>query len=243
MRALLLLVAVVGCTPQLEVKTAPRAAVTPEGRLAFSKHTLVRKLGTEPVANVAFVSFTVPSAPDAAQNLSDRLRRDATKEADEFLKDFREAAREGDFGVAPWSLDVSVDVPYLSADLLVVRRDISIYTGGAHPNHHTEATTWELRGEFVALRLEDAFQPGAAHRLDPLVVAALQRQEAGWVTDGSLKSVADLLHTWYPRVNGLHFVFDPYEAGPYAEGSHEVVLGWKAVEAELAGPLSRFRPG
>ena len=50
--------------------------------------------------------------PEAAQHLSDRLRHQATKEADEFLKDFREAAREGDFGVAPWSLDVSVDVPF-----------------------------------------------------------------------------------------------------------------------------------
>ncbi len=243
MRALLLLVATVGCTPQLEPKAAPATTTAPEGRLGSSKHTVVRKLGTEPVANVQFVSFTVPKAPEAAQNLSDRLRHEATKEADQFLKDFREAARDGDFGVAPWSLDVTVDVPYLSADLLVLRRDVSIYTGGAHPNHHTEAFTWELRGEFVLLRLEDAFQPGAAKRLDPLVVAALKRQEAGWVLDGSLTSVADLLHTWYPRTDGLYFVFDPYEAGPYVEGAHEVVLSWKAVGPELGGPLARFRPG
>lgn len=207
---------------------------------------LVRKLGNEPIANVAHALLTLPANPAAADTLSAKWQAEAAREADEFVAGYREAVRNGDAGLAPWSLDVTVKVPTLHEDLVVLVRDVSVYTGGAHPNHHTEATTHRLRDDaFVPVSFAEAFVPDAAATLDAPIVEALRAQEAGWVTDGTLTSVATMLHTWWPEKDGLHVVFDPYEAGPYVEGPHEVVLPWSTVAPTILpdGPLRRFRPG
>lgn len=248
MRATLLpLVVALGCVhapaPPPLVAIAPVTATPIDDRARFTKQVVSRKHGKDPVANVEYASFTIPASNAAATKLTDRLRAEATAEADAFAVEFAEAARSGDFGVAPWSLDVTLEVPYVSDDLLVVVRETSTYMGGAHPNHQSAATTYALQNEFVPLSFEAAFRPGAAARLDPVIMAELRKQEAGWVVEGSLVSVATMLHTWYPAADGLHFDFDPYEAGPYVEGGHAVVLPWSVAGAEVAGPLVRFVPG
>ncbi len=235
-----------GCSrPPPPREQPPPTATAPQAPPRAQKHVVTRKLGAIEIAKVEWLEVIVPTATDHAAALSERLRLAAVAEADRFLATYRDALRDGDASLSmpPWTLDIGVSAPHLSSELVVVRFDESDYLGGAHPNHHVGAATYALGSDgYRAVPFDAAFRPGAAERLDPKIMAALRRDHAGWVEDGSLTSVTKMLHTWYPTRAGLVFVFDPYEAGPYAEGPHEVTLPWSVAGPEVAagGPLSPF---
>lgn len=162
------------------------------------------------------------------------------------------ATADGYFFTASWTSRPAGD-RYLD-----VRGQVSQYTGGAHPMTTLEAFVWDRLGQ-RRLALADLLRnpvPGS-----PAVLAlagaaraaliAVKRSRApdydpakdsfiGATGDGPF--VPDLARfarnvELLPRSadgtgGGLLFVYSPYEVGPYAEGSYEVL-----VPAAIAAPL------
>ena len=130
--------------------------------------------------------------------------------------------------------------------LLSLAADLGTFTGGAHGNSIYEALLWdrEARRE---IGVEALFaEPAAAWRLmQPVYCAELDRQRAekreetlplegeGWMVECrpvAEQVVAPVDGDKDGRFERLRVLLEPYNAGPYAEGSYEVDV---PVTAEL----------
>lgn len=107
------------------------------------------------------------------------------------------------------------------------------YTGGAHPNHHTETLLYRLDdGGFTELVVTDLFAPDSdwVAALSSLAVESLRQQDAAWVVDGEIVAFeAEQLALFTLGPAGLTFLFDTYEVGPYVQGDFAVTIGYEVL--------------
>jgi len=201
--------------------------------------------------------FAYPAAAGAIPPLKARLdERLATERADmaEGARQAKEEAEANGYPFHPYgswtSWEVVTDLPRW----LSLSQSYSAYTGGAHPNHRTASLLWdreegaerEVLSLFAsAAALEAAVQPQLCQALDrqreekrgePVVRAA-----SDWMTEcPALDSVTVLLGSaTKEKFDRLGFLFDPYVAGPYAEGGYEVTL--PVTQAVIAAVRPEFR--
>lgn len=161
------------------------------------------------------------------------------------------AARFADFAEAP-SPDLPAEMENTSEgetamfyvnDRVVSGRieALEMSAGAAHPNHTATAFTFDRRtGNAVALG--DLFADGAAY-LDTLSSRSRQRLRAQFaeggidvddeMLDGGTAPVAASFRVFTVGADGLHLFFPHYAVGPYALGSHEVVVPWTAIKPML----------
>jgi hypothetical protein len=147
---------------------------------------------------------------------------------------FVKAARKAQAGTgrphAPYEHRTEAKVSYFYAPRLVsVTFDTLEYTGGAHPI----SPYWVLNfglidGRAKQLVLGDLFRSGSDYRgrVTELVLRKLKAKEgATWVIDGSVKSLStEQLNRFAVRPDGLTFLINQYEAGPYVAGRFEIPL-------------------
>lgn len=101
--------------------------------------------------------------------------------------------------------------------------------GGAHPNSYTTVFNVGMtNGRPKLLTMGDFFEPNSDYRsrTNGLISKKLEKQgNADWVNDGSLKMLStNQLNSFIVTKRGMEWIFDPYEVGSYASGSHEVLL-------------------
>lgn len=126
--------------------------------------------------------------------------------------------------------------------LISVRFERMEYTGGAHPN--TIALTFNfglINGTAKRLTLGDLFTSGSDYRkkVNDLVMAQLKKNEAAaFVADGTMKNLnTEQLERFVIEPDGLRFILNRYEAGPYAAGDFEVKLNLRELGSDFKRQL------
>ncbi len=245
MRSLALLL-LLGCQAAPPVPVAPAPApVAPHVKPAFEVRSFNHK---KPDVHVEWLVLTLPSAKAAAK-ISAEMEHDHVKAARGFLAEAQKAKENRDDApfVSPdeWSLHIQCGVTTLLPELVSIRCEQDDYLGGAHGMQHTSARTYAIEGDDARrLALDDLFVQPWKPTIDAACMDALRRADAQWVTDGTLTSVEEMLHTWNVGKDGLIFAFDPYEAGPYAQGPMQAHIAWPVLAKirRRPGPLDVVAP-
>jgi len=135
---------------------------------------------------------------------------------------------------------VTMDRP----DLIAVDYPIDEFLGGAHGNQFFRPYCYGIvQGRPVRLTIKNIMRPGidALNSINKVLLAKLRKDErAAWIEDGTVKSVTlQQANRFSLTAKGLHFVFDPYEMGPYAAGPIDVDVSFRELRPYLNpnGPL------
>lgn len=138
-----------------------------------------------------------------------------------------DAPKISHFFVQDWT--VAADTPAL----LNVRADISMYTGGAHPNHGFAVKYWD-KAERREMSFSDLFTdwPAAEKLLTPAYCTALDVERVsrrGAIENGMFDDCPPIgeqpvaVVSWPGQdISGFRVLLAPYVAGPYAEGDFEI---------------------
>jgi hypothetical protein len=172
-----------------------------------------------------------------------------TKEVADFKKQMM-ASSAADLKMLPEGvnnyIEISYNIEYADNDLISVNFLASNFTGGAHPNYGYFTITYDLKNG-RELRLADLFKPGARYlqTVSEYATKDLQSRKMpdsdenmglaqDLFADGA-KPKAENYQSWNMTKKGLMFTFDPYQVGPYAAGSHTVIVPYAKLK-EMAKP-------
>ncbi len=169
-----------------------------------------------------------------------------------FEKEMRETAQDPDFKLPeemqPVTFGVdALEIALVTEELVSIVAHVYEYSGGAHPNSTSHSFNLAIApsGTWRELTLKDFFRTDAPYleELSRFAIKELGKQKAQWVVDGSLKSLSEEeLATFAVTPRGIRLYFDPYAAGPYAQGPFTVMVPFDVLAplAELNGPLAPF---
>ncbi len=170
------------------------------------------------------------------------MLENARLSAEEFLAD----ARANDMPFRPYELDVRLEPRFMSDRYVSLLRTVSVYEGGAHPNHGLEPLTWDVTAK-TFVRLDAFLAPGADTRralvaISRMLREALNAREGTWEEQVDSATVPDVTvlqnftlerSTQSGLIGGIAFHFNPYEVAPYAMGPQEVMIPQAAISAWL----------
>lgn len=157
----------------------------------------------------------------------------------EFLKDWKLIGKK--VRPLPFELLHTLTQAYVDTKLVSLVYVSYTFTGGAHglSSHHA-LRWWYTGGAWQPLVLTDLIplEGGGIQRITQMILLDLKRQGASWVLDGSLKDLTlKQLDRFHLTPQGLIFHFDPYEVGPYVQGTLEVRFDWKKIQDLLVPGL------
>lgn len=160
----------------------------------------------------------------------------ARKAQSEFVRESKKAFHDLGKPRQPFDYSATGKVTYQSPSLVSIQFDTEQYNGGAHGmSYYNTFTFGMVNGKAKALKLADFFAAGSGYPqlVSDAVIAKLKQKEgAAWVIEGEVKKlVPGQLERFVVVPDGLMFLFNPYEVGPYSSGSFEI----KLTAAEL-GP-------
>jgi hypothetical protein len=143
-------------------------------------------------------------------------------------------------------LEISYNVEYADNDLISVSFLESNFTGGAHPNYNYFTITYDLKNG-KELKLAELFKPGVKY-LEAVSAYAVKDLQSRKMPDSDenmglaqdlfaegATAKAENYQNWNITKKGLMFTFDPYQVGPYAAGSHTVIVPYARLR-EIANP-------
>lgn len=148
------------------------------------------------------------------------------------------------------SYEVSCQPPIIIRRVLSIVQEIYSWSAGAaHPNHGFSTMNFILDPLVKFGQLQDIFieQESSFNLVQDLVRASLlsgrhgdgKSLEENWVFDGT--SEWESFFSYVFTNEGLMIMFGPYQVGPYAAGSHTVVIPYgdigKLMKAEVAAAL------
>lgn len=117
--------------------------------------------------------------------------------------------------------------------------DIYEYTGGAHGNNYLIIRNYDLSTEGLVTE-EDLFRPDYFEPLHKLLVSALIEQTEEASTERELKKLGYSIEDIVPNdnfsvsVEGITYVYNPYEIAPYAMGRTRIFLPWDTIRNLLS---------
>lgn len=143
-------------------------------------------------------------------------------------------------------IDIGYNIEYADNDLISVSFLEGIFTGGVHPNYNSFTITYDLKNG-REIKLSELFKPGSKY-LEAISAYATKDLQSRKMPDsdenmGLAQDVfaegatakAENYQSWNLTKKGLMFTFDPYQVGPYAYGSHTVIIPYAELK-ELAKP-------
>ncbi|MFA5595519.1 MAG: DUF3298 domain-containing protein [Trueperaceae bacterium] len=144
-----------------------------------------------------------------------------------------------------WAHSESTDLVGAAADHLSLLTSFYYYTGGAHPNGHSESLLVRDNGDGLkTVALAELFAAGSDWRSQVLewVLADLAEQGAEFVRNGDVTANDLELTTFTLGARGLTFHFDAYAVGPYVQGPFQVVVAYERLNPITApgGALAAF---
>lgn len=198
----------------------------------------------------------------AIEGFDPRLARRIMEASEEALQEFEaeaEAMGAGQGGPSPSHfLDISWHATWRGETVISLLREVSYYTGGAHPNASLSTLIWDREagrqigaGDLFAGE-EAAYDALLGPLRARLVEARGERLEMGGLsTDelrgdveeavsreaGSLDRLA-ISSGENGAANGITVYFPPYEVAPYAEGSYVIDLPADLFTDALVPPYS-----
>jgi hypothetical protein len=137
---------------------------------------------------------------------------------------------------------VNYQVINASNGLLSILIDVSMYTGGAHPNTVHIPLNFDLNTGKV-LTYDDVFKPGvdAVSTLSAIATDELTRTNRLMFPDGA-EPRPENYQVWNFDLNNLIITFDQYQVMPYAAGPQTVAIPYYELKDDLkpASPLADF---
>lgn len=143
-------------------------------------------------------------------------------------------------------MDIGYNIEYADNDLISVSFLQGNFTGGVHPNYNYFTITYDLKNG-REIKLSQLFKPGSKY-LEAVSAYAIKDLQGRKMPDsdenmGLAQDVfaegatakAENYQSWNITKKGLMFTFDPYQVGPYAYGSHTVIVPYARLK-ELANP-------
>ena len=178
--------------------------------------------------------------------VNDAYRRDAEAAEKEALEAF--ADQRDDEAFRGWETLQRGTAAQAGSDAIGIRLLVWAYTGGAHGNGGTLCSLVDLRSGKAAKPADVFADADWREKLLPRVDSGLRRlfrTKPGFSDTVPREELLDALKAdtrfcW--GAAALTIVFDPYEVGPYASGTYEVVLPYANLAALLRkdGPV---KPG
>ncbi|MBB4631788.1 DUF4163 domain-containing protein [Sphingosinicella soli] len=238
MRAMALwaMLALAACDGQ-KAKEASAGAETARPQTAPAADVVVPASDLLVKRDTAELDFLWRAPPELAEapTLLATLRAQALESAKEMqagaLEDMKlrpaDAPKLAHFFVQDWTVAADTDA------LLNIRADISMYTGGAHPNHGFAVKYWD-KAERREISFGDLFTDWSAAEtlLTPAYCSALDAERLsrrGEIQDGIFNDCPPLgdqpvaLVSWPGQdISGFRVLLGPYVAGSYAEGDFEI---------------------
>lgn len=253
------------CAPEPEKQEAaqPTASATraPLPEASPSAAPVERKVAER---NDAFeFEYSWPAAASAIPELVVELEADLARQRRELAAAAREgqaAARENGLTYNPYAHAVNWSVVTELPGWLSLSAAAYSYTGGAHPNHWSQALLWD-KAAGKSHQAADLFTSKAAlsEAIRAPFCAALNRERSARrgepVRSDSGEMFTECIDPTDSTVilgssNGQQFdrigvLVAPYEAGPYAEGDYEVTLPVTRAVMAAVKPQYRavFAPG
>ncbi len=165
-----------------------------------------------------------------ARHVNNTVVNWARKEQRRFINACKKAIGEIGKPIAPYEYKADYVVMYSdSLRLISVKFEVYEYTGGAHGNFaYTVFNMGRVKGKVKQLRLADFFAADTTYRtqLAETLLAKLREDDrATVVRDGTVKNLTnDHLELFVVQPDGLLFLFNPYDVGPWSSGAIQVKL-------------------
>lgn len=163
-----------------------------------------------------------------------RIIRWTTKSLQDFAQQTMEAQKGLGQPRVPYELHATSTVTMHTMRLISCYFTVYMYTGGAHGNTAFVPFNFGiLRGKVTPLKLADLFKPDFNYRevLNDLLMSKLSHDDrAAWVQEGSVSRVTNTqMERFVILPDGILFLFEPYEMGPYAVGTFKVKVGFEEI--------------
>lgn len=197
----------------------------------------------------ADVELTLPQAITAYPDLHASLYGEEVRSLREFLEGAQSDHTEftGEEGIQPYTREVTYEVAGQTARLFSLRETEFEFAGGAHPNTGFGAVLWD-RTRDRRIQPASLFRPGAdLSVLDQALCSAINTARAEATGEPSDLTVGDSSDWSCPRATqtpfvlapsttagragGLEFLIGPYQVGPYAEGTYQIVVPQSAFRS------------
>ncbi|ANU08566.1 DUF3298 and DUF4163 domain-containing protein [Paraurantiacibacter namhicola] len=201
--------------------------------------------------------YSWPAAAGSIPALDAMLTARMEKERDQLQRYAAEAARDAKADDIPFFQHSSYTEWEVAANtprFLSLFTGVSTYAGGAHPNLHYDAILWDKQaGKALAagelFKSRSAFENRVSGPMCDALDAQREERRGMKVERGSggmfedCPALEDVVITFassggtaFDRIN---FLFAPYVAGPYAEGTFEVTLPMTAALLDMVKPQYR----
>jgi hypothetical protein len=191
-------------------------------------NTLAKSKPDEWNAKVRYPQFVGKSKLIAYAN--EAISKQAKEMLASFLKDVRELKADGIQPNVAYELEGLAEVDLDSPTVVSVHFVEYTFTGGAHPNHLLPASSFGIvDGKPARIRASD-ITSNLKGLSDRVLSKVKKKPGSDWVNEDEIKQLSkDQREMFVVTKKGLHFLFPPYEMGPYAAGSFEVDLSWSEI--------------
>lgn len=154
-----------------------------------------------------------------------------------FKKDVVETEKENQ-GTRSVGYDLTIDfqVEMIGKDFISISFGESTYLGGAHPNFQSYSLNYNLKNG-KTFELKDMFKKNAGYlktisAFSIMKISEKQGEKTEWIETGAAAKDKNF-DSWTISQNGLKFLFDPYQVGPYAAGSFEVMMPYESLPVDI----------
>ena len=149
----------------------------------------------------------------------------------DFISEFEDHSQQ-------WFITMTSETLFNHPSLLSLSLQVESYAGGAHGNHWTEMLSFDPATGSVISWQEVITDPVAFLNLSEMafrktrdIPASANLEEAGFFfLDGQFVLPENIGFT----EEGILFVFNPYEAGPYVLGSTVYTIPWEDIQSILS---------
>lgn len=184
------------------------------------------------------LTYAYPRFIGRNTELNSLLQEHATSRLTDWANEGREIVDAADGLGWGWTHSESTDLVGTAGQHLSLLTSFYYYTGGAHPNSHSESQLLRRGADGLqTVALEELFAAGLDWRAQIIdwVLADLAEQGAEFVRSGDVTANDLELTTFTLGARGLTFHFDAYAVGPYVQGPFRVVVAYERL-ADLAAP-------
>lgn len=169
-------------------------------------------------------------------------RLNAQSEVASTVKEFVGYIKDDSDAMGGYTFDVKPTLHFVGPNLISLANFAYIDTHGAHPNSWLDARNYGIvNGRPKRLNLGDFFRPNSAYRAQThaKIMDKLRKNEnAMWIADGMVKEItSDQLNNFRVVPDGLTWIFNPYEMGPYAVGYVATKLSLKELGPDFRREL------
>jgi len=203
----------------------------------------IQEEGDLPVQYILEIAYPfLENGGEKGEVFNDAVQSEIDTQIDAFkqsLADF-----EGETMPGPAGLYITYTVTNSAHNLISVKFDASVYTGGAHPYPYSLVYNFEL-ATGRPLALGDLFEPGSDYlqKISEYCVAELQTRE--WVFpdfEQYIQPAAETFPSWNLQEDSLLITFDVYLVAPYAAGPQRIEVPYEALKDQIGeqSPLKAF---